>query len=154
MKCFILSVAVISLLVMSGCDKQRKNKDCIWTIDGKEYRTKNYTATQGKAIAILNCDDPDKRFDLTFNNIGFFPVDLLSYYPLNPNSVLDTRLYFYIDRRTYSVASDTGRIYAKEIDGKFQYILNPTPFVHDDNGVRDTIIVSAIINEPAVVNKR
>lgn len=140
-------------ILMSGCDKQRKNKDCIWTIEGKEYRTKNYTATKGRAIAILNCHDPDKRFDLRFYGLGYFLIDLLLYYPLSPKPYQGTRLNFYIDRKYYNVASDTARLHAKEVDGKFQYILYPTPFVHEDNGVQDTIIFSAIINEPAVVNK-
>ena len=137
------------MIFLLACNKKKNQQFCYWTADGKEFKTKEYSAFSGGA-SVISATSFTNQFSLSFDARSNFP-DYGTYLLTRPSEPVS--LSFRVNSKEYSVCSDTAVIHATSVDGKFQYTLYHTPFFHEESGIRDTLIFTATINEPNVIGE-
>ena len=141
---------ILLVITLFGCKKVEKKQFSYWKINGQEYSSNNVEANSGKAIAIISSHDSDYRFNLTFYNLSFYPTDryfFLERENASQNPSIAT-LSFFHNNKYYGIDNDTTRLTSSSINGKASYHLPKVWYSHYENGLKDSILIEATINEP------
>lgn len=121
-----------------------------WNFNGTEYRTNHVDTYENRAGSGLRCHD-SIGFSISFR---YSRLPRGGEWPIKKTETSDpayVAVYFYLERRENNYykmsAHDTGKLVATEQEGKAQYILAPTWFVHVQNP-SDSVLISGKLNEP------
>lgn len=142
-------IVAISLLFIA-CKKETPKQYSYWKINGTEYSSNNVEMYEDKSGSGFECRD-NIGFSIGFRysklpRSGAWPI-----IKTETNDPSFAEVYFYVERKIgeyYKMSiSESDSIIATEHNGKVQYILAPTWFVHSLNAA-DSVLISGTFNEP------
>lgn len=136
-------------LLLAACQKDEPKQYSHWKVDGVAYSSNDVRFDKGKAVAIISSGDPNNRFILTFYGGGYPTSDSIRLKRTNleqdPNV---TEFSLFVNNRYYGIDNNNTFLKADMVKGKAQYVLFPSWYSNFDNGIKDSVLIEAVINEP------
>ncbi|HRP88814.1 MAG TPA: hypothetical protein PKX92_02120 [Edaphocola sp.] len=145
----IITTAIIALL--ASCGKKNKKQYSYWKVNGVEYSSNNVDLSIGRFVYVLQETNSNNWFILTFYG-GDFDFQNTNKILLNRNNPNQTptkgTLSFYVNNKYYGIDNDTTILHISTQNGKARFSLAPRWYSHYENGIKDSVLIEAILNEP------